>query len=94
MKYFKITKHFKGGFNIHYASMPQRKQMKRKCWQYQLEEWGEAIDGGHNYGYRIAATRSKGIPKDRGKRAQRLEFNEYYLVKAAKRAATATAYTE
>jgi len=82
MKYYKITKYFKGGFNICYAGMSDRKQMKRNCWEYQLEEFGEATDGGHNYGYRITAVRVKSIPRGKGRKYKRLGFNEEYLVSA------------
>ncbi len=87
MKYFKVTKCFQGGRTVYYASMPSKKKMRYKTWQYQLEEWGDNTDGGHNYGYTIKITRSKNIPSTWLKkqhfnaRFRMLKFNEAYLEK-------------
>lgn len=77
MKCFKITKYFQGGEGIYYAEMSDKKIMRKGCWEYQLEEWGEGTSGGHNYGYRMYSSRCK-RPKKIG-RWHRLRFNKYYL---------------
>jgi hypothetical protein len=79
MKCFKITKHFQGGQSTYYAEMSDKKTMRKGCWQYQLEQWGECTNGGHNYGYRIDSNRCK-RPKRISKRLK-LRFNKYYLEK-------------
>jgi len=78
MKKFEITKSFRGGRTKYYAKMPNSKQMDRNKWRYQLEEWGEATDGGSNYGYNINAKRIKQIPRNTPK-YRRLEFESSYL---------------
>ena len=83
-KAYKIQKFFRGGSSIYYASMPQRNQMKRGCWKYQLEEWGEGTNGGFNYGYQVKVNQVKSIPRKINK-FRKLSFNPYYLVKAAKK---------
>lgn len=95
-KIYKITKHFQGGQGIYYALMSNKKQMKKGYWDYQLQDWGEGTNGGHNYGYRIHVNQVKNIPKivkyKHGKdcifkkagykNATKLHFNKYYLIKA------------
>jgi len=75
MKKYEIIKYFRGGSTTYYASMSIRKRMKRNCWKFQLEEWGENTAGGFNYGYSINAIKVKSIPK----KARRLQFNDNYL---------------
>jgi len=85
MKYFKVTKGFQGGRTIYYASMPSKKKMSHNTWTYQLQEWGENTDGGHNYGWTIKVSRVKKIPSTWMKkqhfngRFRMLKFNDAYL---------------
>ncbi|MDO8641770.1 MAG: hypothetical protein Q7R33_09585 [Nitrosarchaeum sp.] len=76
MKYFKIKKCFQGGESIFFAKMSSLKFMPKDNWQDQLESWGEATHGGHNYGYRIYCKRIKNLPK--GKKIF-LSFNQFLL---------------
>ena len=72
---YKIDKHFQGGCGLYYAKHSLKKRVRKGCWDYQLEEWGERTSGGHGYGYRIYSRRVKNIPKG----ARLLKFNKYYL---------------
>ncbi len=95
MRTFKIKKYFKGGSSTYFATLPKNKKMKRGCWSYQLKEWGELTDGGHNEGYNIKVSSVTKIPKIRNKKfdlnsptlfkftkwesAPRLIFNDDYI---------------
>lgn len=81
MKYFKITKFFRGGSTTYYASIPSSKKMRYKTWEYQLENWGENTDGGFNYGWTIKVKRIKKIPTNI-QPYRILHFIESYLEKA------------
>ena len=72
---FKITKNFQGGQGIYYAILPKNKQVRKGCWEYVLNDWGEGTDGGHGYGYRITAKRTSKVPKE----SNILGFNANYL---------------
>ena len=76
---YKVIKNFQGGQGIYYAEISTKKVIRKGCWDYQLEEWGENTAGGHGYGYRMDAKKCK-RPKVISKRS-RLHFNKYYLEK-------------
>ena len=59
---YEIKKYFKGGSNIYYAC--KNKKMKRNCWQYQVQEWGEQTVGGRCGGYTIKVKRVPSIPEN------------------------------
>jgi hypothetical protein len=63
MGVYKIVKSFQGGYNVYFSKMSPLKKLKKDCWQYQLEEWGEHTNGGHAYGYNITAKRIRKIPE-------------------------------
>ena len=85
MKYYKITKHFKGGCSLFWASLPKSQRVKKGCWDYQMDEWGENTNGGHNYGYRIYVKPTKTRPrkvrmfKKLVPVKMKLEFNKNYI---------------
>lgn len=72
---YKITKNYQGGQGIYYAVLPEGKVPQEGSFKPQLEDWGEATNGGHNYGYRIKMRRVKNIPKD----SKILLFNKWLL---------------
>ena len=74
---YEIKKYFKGGSTTYYAS--KNKNMKRNCWNYQLQEWGEQTLGGRCYGYNIKVKPVSSIPKNIQK-YRYLKFNKEYLV--------------
>lgn len=78
-KCYRITKSFQGGQGIYFAEMSTNKTLRKGCWDYQLKEWGERTNGGHNYGYRIDAKKCKRPKKI--SRWSKLQFNKDYLEK-------------
>jgi hypothetical protein len=59
--------------------------MRRGCWQYQLQDWGENTPGGHNYGYTINIWPIKGLPKRKPKWGFKfLRVDANYLKKVGK----------
>lgn len=82
MKYYKIEKFFKGGSVTYFAKLRDSRIINKTCVNYQLEQWGDSTDGGHNYGYRIEMKRIHKLPK--GMKTS-LQFNEDYLVKKMKK---------
>lgn len=79
-KIYKVAKHFQGGGTTYYALMSKVKKMKKGCWEYQLEEWGDNTAGGHGYGYRIKANYVRSMPVG----SKVLEFNKWYLERRKK----------
>ncbi|MFC1453671.1 hypothetical protein ACFLQL_00640 [Verrucomicrobiota bacterium] len=76
---YKVVKGFQGGPITYYAILPAGKKVKYGYWEDDvLHAWGESTPGGHNYGYRIKATRVKAIPKGTSMH-RRLKFNKYWL---------------
>ena len=75
VKVFKVVKHFRGGRTIYHALMPKTKKMRKKMWEYQLQDWGDNTPGGHEAGWDIQTSRVKRIPGG----SDRLAFNEDYI---------------
>ena len=76
--FYQITKFFRGGKSIYYASHHSGFEMTKENWDYQFEDWGESTSGGHEDGYRITATTIDRVPEDM-KSWQWLAFNLNYL---------------
>jgi len=84
MKHFRITKHFRGGKSVFYASMKNSQKIRHGYWEDQLGEWGENTNGGHEAGYRIYCNRCESLPRRKTYSKlthNRLRFNPIYLRK-------------
>ena len=79
MKWFSITKCFRGGRNEYFATMPDGKRMQSGGWKTQLNEWGESINGGHESGWHMTSKTIK-EPADHMKNSRKMlsfDFNNF-----------------
>jgi len=77
-KFYRITKIGRGFSHDYFAQMPKGKRMRLGHWKSQLEEWGESVGGGANYGYRIYVRPCK--RRKILKRRQNMKFRKVWLV--------------
>lgn len=63
MRIFKVVKTFQGGQTTYGAILRKGVSVIRGHWKYQLQEWGEGTNGGHNYGWRIRVTEVTRYPR-------------------------------